>query len=113
MEGGVISEVGIGQLFGLFNIVAGLLLVAALLTFGGGLVSYFGRLALAKRDESLITMQWGVRLMFVLVLMLGIVEFIQLHTALVLQLLAVAVLIGLIYTIMLVVKSSGESEDKH
>ena len=67
MEGGVISEVGVGQLFGLFNIVAGLLLVAARLTLGAGLVSYFGRLALAKRDESLITMQWGVRLMFVLV----------------------------------------------
>lgn len=113
MESGAITGVTISQLFGLFNIVAGLLLVASILTFGGGLVSYFGRLALAKRNESLIPMQWGVRMMFVLVLVLGTVEYIQLHTAVVLQLLAVAVAIGIGYVVLEVVKNQGASEDDH
>ena len=41
----------LGSLFGLFDLVAGLLLVAAILTFGAGLSTYFARLALAGREE--------------------------------------------------------------
>ena len=113
MSGDSISGFSIGQVFGLLDIVAGLLLVAALLTFGAGLSTYFSRLALAKRNESILTLEWGVRLLFVLVLVLGIVEYVQQHTALVLQILAVAVVLAIVYVVFQIAQSSGAGEDEH
>ena len=103
----------IGSLFGLFDLVAGLLLVAAILTFGGGLATYFGRLGLAVREESILTLEWGVRLLFVLVLMLGLVQYVQNHTAVVLELLAILILIGLGYLALTIVQTPHTPPEDH
>lgn len=104
----------LGSLFGLFDLVAGLLLVAAILTFGAGLSTYFARLALAGREESIGTLEQGVRLLFVLVVLLGIVKYVQNNTAVVLELLAGVILIFLGYFALEAIKSSNAApDDKH
>ena len=102
----------LGSLFGLFDLVAGLLLVAAILTFGAGLSTYFARLALAGREESIGTLEQGVRLLFVLVVVLGIVKYVQNNTAVVLGILATIIVIFGGYFALEAIKNSGASEEK-
>ena len=102
----------LGSLFGLFDLVAGLLLVAAILTFGAGLATYFARLALAGREESIVTLEQGVRLLFVLVVVLGIVKYVQNNTAVVLGLISIVIVVFGGYLALEAIKNSGASEEK-
>ena len=63
----------------LFNIFIGLMLTAALLLFFGGLWVYFSRLGTwpNNRDEALKIMEWGVAVLFTLIILLALVQFFQ------------------------------------
>ena len=69
--------------FGLFNILVGLMLVAAFLIFFGGLIGYLSRLGLEGRQDGLQAMYWGVTILLVLIILLAIVHFLQFHPAVV------------------------------
>ena len=68
---------------GVFNILVGLMLVAAFLLYFGAFVGWFVRRGTwhSYRDEMIHIMEWAVVIMFVLVVLLGIVHFVQLYKA--------------------------------
>lgn len=71
------------QFVGLFNIFVGLLLTLAFLLMGAASVMWVVRLGTTPtyRDEAIDLMQWAVAILFVLVLLLLVVQFVQRHTA--------------------------------
>jgi hypothetical protein len=71
----------VSQFFGIFNAIAGIMLVVAILLFIGGFIIYLVRLGIPSRVEGLNIMQWGVMTLFVLAVMLGIIELIQYYFA--------------------------------
>lgn len=71
-------------LIGLFNILVGLMLVTSILLMGGGLILWYVRLGTfpTYRDDAIHMMEWSVAILFVLVVLLGIAQFVQTHLAL-------------------------------
>jgi hypothetical protein len=67
----------IASLLGFFNICAGLMFVAAILAFLGGFIRYLVVLGTERRTEGLATMYWGITILFVLVVLLGIINTLQ------------------------------------
>lgn len=73
-----VTNVTVAQAFGLFNIVVGVMLVIAILLFLGGFIVYLSRLGLEGRvSGGLRYMYRGVAILIVLVILLGIVNFVQ------------------------------------
>lgn len=72
----------LAQAVGLFNIFVGLMLVAAFLLLGGGLIMWLIRLGTfpTYRDEAIRYMEWSVAVLFVLIILLVSVQFVQSHT---------------------------------
>jgi len=68
---------------GVFNILAGLMLVAAFLLFFGGLVGWFVRRGVypGYRDDMIRVMHWAVAVLFVLVVLLAVIRFVQVYQA--------------------------------
>ncbi len=93
--------------FGLFNIVVGIMLVIAFLSFFAGLTGYLTRLGLENRIDGLRAMHWGVTILFVLVILLAIVNFLQFHTTF---LLAVVGIIVVVFAAWAIVKSVQEAK---
>lgn len=71
------------QFVGLFNIFVGLLLTLAFLLMAAACAMWVARLGTTPtyRDEAIDLMQWAVAILFVLVLLLLLVQFVQRHTA--------------------------------
>ena len=67
----------VSTFLGLLNICAGVMIVAALLVFMGGFIRYLVLLGTDRRAMGLELMLWGVTILFVLVVMLGIVNILQ------------------------------------
>ena len=83
------------QAFGFFNIIVGLMIVASFIFFFGGLAGWLARLGLENRVEGLVSMYWGVTILFVLVIMLGIVNFLQTNPVVIFTIIAILI-VGLI-----------------
>jgi len=66
---------------GVFNVFVGLMLTAALLIYGVGFVVWLVRLGTwpTYRTEGIKIMEWAVVVLFVLVVLLAIVQFLQYH----------------------------------
>jgi hypothetical protein len=97
---------------GFFNVIVGLMLVAAFLLFFGGLSTYFSRLGLVGREEGLYYMYWGVTVLFVLIILLWIVQSFLAHPALlytVFAFIVIAIAAWIAYT----VATSGGEEEEH
>lgn len=106
----------ISTVVGLFNIVVGLMVVAAFLMMGGGLALWYVRLGLfpSYRDEAIKMMQWGVAILFVLVILLWVAQFVQTHKALATMLVIAVVAAAVAYFVVTqVLTSSGEEEEHH
>jgi hypothetical protein len=67
----------VSTFLGLFNICAGLMIVASVLSFVGGFIRYLVVLGTERRIEGLKLMHWGVTILFVLVALLGIINILQ------------------------------------
>jgi hypothetical protein len=67
----------LSQVFGLFNILSGIMLVAGFLTTGGGFVVYLVRIGNNNRVDGIQIMMWGVTILFVLIVLLAIVQLVQ------------------------------------
>jgi heme A synthase len=53
------------------------MVVGAFLTFAGGFIQYLCVLGNEKRQQGLALMMWGVNILFVLVVLLGIINILQ------------------------------------
>ncbi len=69
------------QVLSFFNLFIGLMLVASFLLFVGGFIQYLVRLGTwpTYRDEAIEMMQWGVSVLFTLIVLLAIQQFLLRH----------------------------------
>lgn len=104
----------VSQLAGLFYIVVGLALTAAILMMIGGIIMWIVRLGTSNtyRDEAIHLMEWAVATLFTLILVLGVVEFVQTHTSTTLYLLSIAIILLLAWLVITSGVFSGDGEKK-
>lgn len=100
---------------GLFNIFVGLMLVAALIAYGGGFIVWATRLGSwpSPRDEAIRIMMWAPAILFTLVVLLAVVQFFQNHPragAYILSTLALLVVIAVI--VYLALHAGAEKDEK-
>ena len=105
------ANLTLAQAVGFLNVLAGLILVAAILFFVGGFIGWITRLGLTGRDDGIYYMRWGVYLLFVLVVGLALIHFVQFHTQLVLTILGVALVAVIAWVIIQIAASSGAEEE--
>lgn len=107
------SALVIEQVAGTFNILVGLMLVASLLTFGGGFMMYIARLGTEHRVDGIRYMEWGVNILFVLIVLLAIVKFIQGNAGLASFLVGIAIVGGFAWLVASTVQQGGEEHEEH
>jgi len=98
------------QVLAFFNLFAGIMLTASIGLFIGGFIIYLVRLGTwpTYRESAVQLMMWGVSILFTLVLVLAVQQFLLDH-------LMVAVVIGALIIIALVIwalASSAKPEEK-
>lgn len=96
------EEVTVSTIAGLFNILTGLMFVAAVSTFVGGIISYMVDFGNHERLKGIMLMEWGVAILFTLVVLLGIVQFIQSHQGTANVIVATAIIIGVVLIVFTV-----------
>ncbi|MDB5238136.1 MAG: hypothetical protein JWM46_406 [Candidatus Kaiserbacteria bacterium] len=112
---GIASAQTMTAVVGVFNIFVGLMLAAAFLLYFGGLVVWFIRLGTwpTYRDEAIEYMQWAVAVLFVLVVLLALVQFVQNHTATAMLVLGF-IIVGLVaWAVFTVASAPDASEEEH
>jgi len=104
----------VSQLAGLFNIFIGLMLVASLLLFFGGLIGWAAHLGFSRgyRDDMIRIMTWGVAVLFTLLLILALVHLIQAYPDLTSFALGVALFLGLAWLVLKVASAPQGDEDE-
>jgi len=100
------------QAVSIFNLFVGLFLVATLIVFGSGAFVYFTRLGTwpSHRDTAIKVLEWGLAMLFVLVVLLGIVQFFQRYPRQ--SLFVVAVVIILAIAIFIVRTAAGKKKEE-
>jgi hypothetical protein len=99
----------VSTFLGLFNICAGLMVVAALLFFAGGFIQYLVLLGTERRREGLKLMTWGIIILFVLVILLGIINILQGPISFLIGIIAI---LFVCFVIVLAIGKSGGSGGK-
>ncbi|OGG53812.1 hypothetical protein A3H16_03490 [Candidatus Kaiserbacteria bacterium RIFCSPLOWO2_12_FULL_53_8] len=109
----VVAAQTITQAVGLFNVFVGLMLTIALLAWATGFVVWWVRLGTwpSYRTEAITIMEWSVVILFVLVVLLGIVQFFQEHRRAAAYIVSTIVLVLLIGAIV-VIATKGKKEVK-
>lgn len=102
------------QTTSIFNIFVGLMLVAALLTYGVGAVIWVTRLNSwpSFRTEGTKILEWAVVILFVLVVLLGIVQFFRDHPHIATYTTAVLVVLIVGWVLVKTFAQGGEDEKK-
>lgn len=96
------SALTISQIAGLFHMVFGLFIVFTFLIFGAGVSIWAARFNTwpNHRDQAIKVLQWAVGLIFILMLLVGLVQFVQRYTSIALTILAAIVIIGVLILIV-------------
>lgn len=110
---GEASAQTLSSVAGVFNIFVGLMLVAAFLLFFGGLALWGIRLGTfpTHRDQAIRLMQWAVAILFVLVVLLAVAQFVQTHTATAATVLGFVIVALVAWGIFTVASAPAEEED--
>lgn len=100
------------QAVGLFNIFVGLMLAAALLLYGGGFVLWVTRLGSwpSPRDYAIELTAWAPTILFVLIVLLAITQFLQGHPQAGIYTMAVIAILLAVWLIVFLIRNS--SDDK-
>jgi len=108
------SAQSLTQAAGLFNIFVGLMLVAALLTYGLAFVMWVSRLGTwpSNRTEAIKIMEWAVAILFVLIVLLGVVQFFRDHAATATYITGAVILALIVWAVFMIAKGSGEEEEE-
>mgnify|MGYP001576665480 FL=1 len=69
------------QFFGFLNIFIGIFLTLALILYGAAVIIYFTRFGNPNRAESLDLVELGLTILFILIVVLGVVQYFQRHPA--------------------------------
>jgi cytochrome bd-type quinol oxidase subunit 2 len=73
------SAMTLVQFFGFLNIFVGVFLTLALILYGAAVIVYFTRYGTPHRDESLKLIEFGLTILFILIILLGVVQYFQSH----------------------------------
>lgn len=111
---GIASAQVLSSIAGLFNIMAGLMLVAAFLLFFGGGAMWFTRLGTSPtyRNDAINLMKWAVVVLFVLAILLFLVQFVQQHAAVAAFIVGVVV-VGLVLWVIFSVATGPKADKEH
>ncbi len=102
------------DIFGLFNIFVGLMLVGAIIAFVAGLIVWMVRIGTIGRSEGIRIMEWGVVTLFVLVVLVAVQQYFISHPAAVTALIAIIAILFVGYIVIEVIKGSGGGgKDEH
>ena len=95
------------QLLAFFNLFAGVMLTLSLILFIGGFIMYLVRLGTfpTYREEAIELMKWGLTTLFVLIVVLGVQQYLLSH-------LLVAVTIGALILIAIVIWAFAQTAEK-
>ena len=75
------SAMSLVQFFGFLNIFVGIFLTLALILYGAAFIVYTTRFGCPNRMESLDLIEWALSILFVLIVVLGVVQYFQRHPA--------------------------------
>lgn len=108
------SALALNQVLGFFNIVVGLFLTAAIVSFGAGLTLYWTRYGTWPREDAFPFMTFGITILFVLSVLLAIIHFLVQNTSTALYIIAVVIFICLAGIILFLMKAGGgdKKDDK-
>jgi cytochrome bd-type quinol oxidase subunit 2 len=86
----------------LFNIFVGLFLVATLIVYGAAFVSWVARFGTwpSYRDTSIRALEWAVGMAFMLVVLLGIVQYFQQYPKVMATIVAGIVILALVFMLL-------------
>lgn len=108
------SAVTLVQVVGFFHLFVGLFVVAIFFTFVVGAWGYFARLGTwpTYRDTSIEILEWAITMLFVLLVILGLVQFFQSHSSTALLILAVVLVVAIAFFVFRVALGGGEKKKK-
>ena len=104
----------VSQVVGIFNLLVGLMLTAALLAYGFGFIMWWIRLGTwpTYRTEAIKILEWAVAILFTLIVLLAIVQFFQRHPHEATYVISAVVIILVIWMVVYLVAHSGGGEEK-
>lgn len=96
------SAMTLVQALSVFHLFVGVYLVATLMVFAIGIGVYVARFNTwpSHRDTAIYVMEWGVAMLFVLIALLGIVQFFERHPTIALRILAFALIVVVLYYVL-------------
>ena len=103
------SAMTLVQFFGFLNVFVGLFLTLALILYGAAVIIYATRFGCPNRMESLDLIEWGLTILFILIVVLGIVQYFQSHPANMMYIIGVIVFL-LIVGLIIYAYSGGEKK---
>lgn len=109
------AQVGaVSRVLGIFNIIVGVMLTAALLTYFLSFATWVIRLGSWPnyRTSAIRAMEWSVALLFTLVVLLAIVQFFQRHPNEATYVLSAIVVLFIVWVIVFLIRHSGGGEKK-
>ena len=111
---GSASALTLVQFLGLFHLFVGLFLAATLLVFASGVFVYFARLGTwpTHRDTAIEVMEWAIAMLFVLIVILGLVQFFQRYPGIALPIFAVVIIVAVLFFILRAAARSSAKKKK-
>ncbi len=100
---------------GLFNIFVGVMVVCAFLAYIVGFIVYAVRLGTDQRVQGIRIMEWGVAILFVLVVILALIHYFQVHpqaATLVLSAIVALIIVTVIFMIATDKPAAPEKEER-
>lgn len=105
------------QIINLFNVFVGLYLTATLLVFFGSFIMYLARLGTypTYRESAIRGMEWGVAMLFVLIVLLAIVQLFERRPDVATTIFALAAIVAAIFAVIssAVANAAKRNEDTH
>lgn len=98
---------------GLFNIFVGVMIVMAIILFFGGVITWAVRLGTIYRHEGIRLMEWGVAVLFVVLVLLAIVKYLILHPHALTIVVSIAVGLFIAWVVFEVMRSGGAAKEEH
>jgi hypothetical protein len=100
------------DIFGLFNIFVGLMIVSAFFTYIAGLIVYGVRMGTEQRVQGIRIMEWGVVILFVLIVLLALVHYFQAHPNVLSFLISAVIIIIIIYAVVMIVSEEPKKKEE-
>lgn len=99
------------QVLGFFNLLVGVMLVTSITLFLGGFIMYLIRLGTwpTYRTQALRLMSWGVSVLFTLIIILAVQQFLARHVLATVSIVAAVIVLVVLWIVIQGVSSGGAS----